>query len=79
MMIARVWRKHSLKPQRLDGYMASDEVVPTRRASRMFVFRTLTSSSHGHWATNSPVRSAIAAGCRSRGYSWQCLDVRLVC
>ncbi len=25
MMIARVWRKHSLKPQRLDGYMASDD------------------------------------------------------
>jgi transposase len=25
MMIARVWRKHSLKPQRLDGYMTSDD------------------------------------------------------
>jgi len=25
MMIARVWRKHGLKPQRLDGYMASDD------------------------------------------------------
>jgi hypothetical protein len=25
MMIARVWRKHSLKPQRLEGYMASDD------------------------------------------------------
>ncbi len=25
MMIARVWRKHSLKPQRLDGYMSSDD------------------------------------------------------
>jgi transposase len=25
MMIARVWRKHALKPQRLDGYMASDD------------------------------------------------------
>src|SRR6266566_4020496 len=25
MMIARVWRKHSLKPHRLDGYMASDD------------------------------------------------------
>ncbi len=25
MMIARVWRKHSLKPQRLDGYMVSDD------------------------------------------------------
>jgi len=25
MMIARVWRKHGLKPQRLDGYMTSDD------------------------------------------------------
>jgi transposase len=25
MMVARVWRKHSLKPQRLDGYMTSDD------------------------------------------------------
>ena len=25
MMIARVWGKHSLKPHRLDGYMASDD------------------------------------------------------
>ena len=25
MMIARVWRKHSLKPQRLDTYMTSDD------------------------------------------------------
>jgi transposase len=25
MMIARVWRKHSLKPHRLDGYMTSDD------------------------------------------------------
>ena len=25
MMIARVWRKHSLRPQRLDSYMASDD------------------------------------------------------
>jgi transposase len=25
MMIARVWRKHGLKPQRLDGYMLSDD------------------------------------------------------
>lgn len=25
MMIARVWRKHSLKPQRLDSYMTSDD------------------------------------------------------
>ena len=25
MMVARVWRKHSLKPQRLDGYMVSDD------------------------------------------------------
>jgi transposase len=25
MMIARVWRKHSLKPQRLGGYMTSDD------------------------------------------------------
>jgi transposase len=25
MMIARVWRKHSLKPHRFDGYMASDD------------------------------------------------------
>src|SRR5580658_1647083 len=25
MMIARVWRKHSLKPHRLDGYMVSDD------------------------------------------------------
>jgi transposase len=25
MMIARVWRKHSLKPHRLDDYMASDD------------------------------------------------------
>ena len=25
MMVARVWRKHSLKPQRLDSYMTSDD------------------------------------------------------
>jgi transposase len=25
MMVARVWRKHSLKPQRLDSYMISDD------------------------------------------------------
>ena len=25
MMVARVWRKHSLKPQRLDSYMSSDD------------------------------------------------------
>ena len=25
MMVARVWRKHALKPQRLDRYMASDD------------------------------------------------------
>lgn len=25
MMVARVWRKHSLKPHRLDGYMTSDD------------------------------------------------------
>jgi transposase len=25
MMVARVWRKHGLKPQRLDGYMTSDD------------------------------------------------------
>lgn len=25
MMIARVWRKHSLKPHRLDSYMTSDD------------------------------------------------------
>src|SRR5271168_2590811 len=25
MMVARVWRKHSLKPHRLDGYMVSDD------------------------------------------------------
>lgn len=25
MMIARVWRKHALRPQRLDRYMASDD------------------------------------------------------
>jgi transposase len=25
MMIARVWRKHALKPHRLDGYMSSDD------------------------------------------------------
>ena len=25
MMVARVWRKHALKPQRLDRYLASDD------------------------------------------------------
>jgi len=25
MVVARVWRKHSLKPHRLDGYMVSDD------------------------------------------------------
>ncbi len=25
MMVARVWRKHGLKPQRLDGYKTSDD------------------------------------------------------
>jgi len=58
---------------------AGVEVVPTRRTSRTLVFRALTSCSHSHWATSSPVKSAIAVGCRSRGYSWQCRDVRLVC
>jgi transposase len=33
MMIARVWRKHSLKPQRLDGYMASDDPDFERKAA----------------------------------------------
>ncbi|MGC2460753.1 MAG: IS630 family transposase [Steroidobacteraceae bacterium] len=33
MMIARVWRKHSLKPQRLDGYMSSDDPDFERKAA----------------------------------------------
>src|SRR5450755_3579777 len=33
MMIARVWSKHSLKPQRLDGYMASDDPDFERKAA----------------------------------------------
>lgn len=33
MMVARVWRKHSLKPQRLDGYMASDDPDFERKAA----------------------------------------------
>jgi transposase len=33
MMIARVWRKHSRKPHRLDGYMASDDPDFERKAA----------------------------------------------
>jgi transposase len=33
MMIARVWRKHSLKPARLDGYMASDDPDLEKKAA----------------------------------------------
>ena len=31
MMVARVWAKHGLKPQRLDRYMASDDRTLSRR------------------------------------------------
>jgi len=31
MMVARVWAKHGLKPQRLDRYMASNEGSPQAR------------------------------------------------
>lgn len=33
MMIARVWRKHALKPHRLDGYMVSDDPDFERKAA----------------------------------------------
>ena len=33
MMVARVWRKHRLKPQRLDGYMVSDDPDFERKAA----------------------------------------------
>jgi transposase len=33
MMVARVWRKHSLSPQRLDRYMASDDPDFERKAA----------------------------------------------
>jgi transposase len=33
MMVARVWRKHSLKPQRLDSYMTSDDPDFERKAA----------------------------------------------
>jgi transposase len=33
MMVARVWRKHALKPHRLDGYMASDDPDFERKAA----------------------------------------------
>ena len=35
MMIARVWRKHSLKPQRLDSYMSSDDPDFEKKAANI--------------------------------------------
>ncbi len=35
MMIARVWRKHSLKPHRLDGYMTSDDPDFEKKAANI--------------------------------------------
>lgn len=38
MMIARVWRKHGLKPQRLDGYMTSDDPDFEKKAADIIGF-----------------------------------------
>src|ERR1700752_3228506 len=36
MMVARVWRKHALRPQRLDRYMASDDPDFEKKAADIF-------------------------------------------
>ena len=33
MMVARVWRKRSLKPQRLDSHMSSDDPDSEKKAA----------------------------------------------
>jgi hypothetical protein len=48
MMVARVWRKHALRPHRLEGYMASnDPDFETKAADIIGVYLLLAEGDFG--------------------------------